>query len=50
MGLLMRWPLKKLNLYANEVATFVCTQKGATPVLPGHLLDYGEVNETEEAS
>ncbi|MDF7808650.1 carbohydrate kinase [Pontiellaceae bacterium B12219] len=50
MGLLKGWPLKKVNLFANEVATFVCSQKGATPVLPGHLLEYGEVKETEEVS
>ncbi|VGO21182.1 carbohydrate kinase family protein [Pontiella sulfatireligans] len=50
MGLLKGWPLSKVNAFANKVATFVCSQKGATPVLPGHLLEYGEVNETEEVS
>jgi fructokinase len=50
MGLLKGWPLKKVNLFANEVATFVCSQKGATPVLPGHLLEYGKIKKTEEAS
>ncbi|MBM9520107.1 carbohydrate kinase [Desulforhopalus vacuolatus] len=41
MGLLRGWPLKKVNAFANEVATFVCSQKGATPVLPGRLVAYG---------
>ena len=41
MGLLRGWPLKKVNAFANEVAVFVCSQKGATPVLPGRLVTYG---------
>ena len=41
MGLLRGWPMKKVNAFANEVAVFVCSQKGATPVLPGRLVTYG---------
>ena len=37
MGLLKGWPLGKVNLFANRVATFVCSQKGATPALPERL-------------
>ncbi len=37
MGLLNGWSLAEVNLFANEVSTFVCMQKGATPVLPDHL-------------
>lgn len=40
MGLLRGWTLSEVNLFANEVATFVCSQKGATPVLPRHLVEY----------
>jgi fructokinase len=50
MGLLRGWPLKKVNQFANEVATFVCSQKGATPVLPGHLVDYNVKTESEVQS
>jgi fructokinase len=39
MGLLQGWPLSRVNLFANEVSTFVCMQKGATPVLPAHLVN-----------
>lgn len=49
MGLLKEWPLKKVNLFANEVATFVCSQKGATPLLPRYLLEYGKSKKREEA-
>ncbi len=38
MGLLKGWPLAEVNLFANEVSTFVCMQKGATPKLPEHLI------------
>lgn len=30
-------PLPELNDHANQVAAFVCSQKGATPPLPNHL-------------
>lgn len=38
MGLLAGWPLGCINKFANEVAAFVCSQKGATPKLPADLL------------
>ena len=34
VGLLQRRPLTEINDLANRVAAFVCSQKGATPVLP----------------
>lgn len=34
MGLLARMPLKDIHSLANDVACFVCSQPGATPVLP----------------
>jgi len=37
-GILAGWPLGKTNRLANEVAAFVCSQSGATPVLPEWLL------------
>ncbi len=37
MGLLKGWSLDEVNLFANEVSTFVCMQKGATPTLPEAL-------------
>ncbi|GJM44135.1 MAG: fructokinase [Gemmatimonadota bacterium] len=37
MGLLAGWPLNKVNAFANRVAAFVCSRKGATPKLPEHL-------------
>ena len=40
MGVLKGWPLNKVNIFANRVATFVCSQKGATPVLPEHLIAF----------
>jgi fructokinase len=40
MGLLRGWPLNKVNLFANQVAAFVCSQKGATPILPTHLVEH----------
>ncbi|MDZ8118330.1 carbohydrate kinase family protein [Pontiella agarivorans] len=48
MGVLQGWPLSKVNLYTNEVSTFVCMQKGATPVLPERLVNYEPVTESEE--
>lgn len=43
MGLLREWPLEQINEYANRIATFVCSQKGATPVLPEEIIK-GEVH------
>ncbi len=40
MGILKGWPLNKVNLFANRVAAFVCSQKGATPTLPQHLMEF----------
>jgi fructokinase len=40
MGILKGWPLNKVNLFANRVAAFVCSRKGATPTLPRHLLEF----------
>jgi fructokinase len=37
MGFLRRLPLDTINRHANAVASFVCSQKGATPVLPTSL-------------
>ncbi|MDQ8189901.1 carbohydrate kinase family protein [Roseibacillus persicicus] len=37
-GLLNQWPLDEVNLYANQVASFVCSQKGATPRIPSRLV------------
>ncbi|MGJ8656915.1 MAG: carbohydrate kinase family protein [Akkermansiaceae bacterium] len=36
-GLLRGWPLDRVNQFANKVAAFVCSQKGATPRLPTDL-------------
>jgi len=33
-GLLRNDPLDRINQNANEIAAYVCTQHGATPVLP----------------
>ncbi len=38
MGFLSQRPLDEINLRANQVACYVCSQKGAMPVLPDHLL------------
>lgn len=40
MGLLRGWPLKEVNLFANEVAAYVCSQEGATPKLPAELTQF----------
>ncbi len=40
VGLLRGWALPKVNRFANEVATFVCSQQGATPLLPERLVHY----------
>jgi fructokinase len=34
IGLLRGWPPEKINEHANAVAAYVCSQSGATPVLP----------------
>lgn len=39
IGLLSGWPIDEVNLRANEVAAFVCSQVGATPALPATLRD-----------
>ena len=40
IGLLRGWSLDKINLFANKVASFVCSRKGATPILPNSLIEY----------
>ncbi len=42
MGLLRAWPLKDVNQFANEVAAFVCTQKGATPAIPESIRTFSQ--------
>lgn len=42
MGILQGWPLDTINRMAEKVAAFVCSQPGATPELPPHLLS--EIN------
>lgn len=37
MGLLKSLPLADVNVFANRVAGYVCSQKGACPKLPDHL-------------
>jgi fructokinase len=44
MGLLNKKPLSEINEHANRVATFVCSQDSATPVLPDELKDRGIVD------
>lgn len=39
MGLLRGWPLDRINESANRIATFVCSQKGATPALPEEIIN-----------
>mgnify|MGYP001133037432 CR=1 FL=1 len=39
MGLLKGKPLSQINDRANQVAAFVCSQAGATPVLQERILD-----------
>jgi len=36
-GLLQNLPLAEINICANQVAAFVCSQAGATPTLPRHI-------------
>jgi len=39
VGLLNKKPLTEINEQANRVATFVCSQDGATPVLPSEIAE-----------
>lgn len=39
MGLLNKMPLDAVNAFAEKMAAFVCSQPGATPELPGSLID-----------
>jgi fructokinase len=39
-GLLMGKPLKDVHQTAVDISAYVCTQKGATPVLPEYFLKY----------
>ena len=39
LGFLQDWNLDRINYWANEVASYVCSQPGATPIIPeGFLL------------
>ena len=37
LGVLAGWPLDEINRRASEVAAYVCSQPGATPVLPARV-------------
>ncbi|MGV3772084.1 MAG: carbohydrate kinase family protein [Verrucomicrobiales bacterium] len=37
IGLLAKWPLDKVNLHANQVASYVASCAGATPIMPEAL-------------
>jgi fructokinase len=37
LGLLAGWPLPAILTRATDVAAFVCSQPGATPMLPAEL-------------
>ena len=37
LGLLRKWDLDRINAHANELASYVCSQPGATPPIPAHL-------------
>jgi fructokinase len=37
LGLLSRWNLDRVNQLANEIAAFVCSRPGGTPVLPSRF-------------
>ena len=43
MGLLNDWPLERINPFANKVAAYVCSQKGATPELPAELVQSASI-------
>jgi len=38
MGLLRKLPLARINQHANRVASYVCSQSGATPAIPAELI------------
>ena len=40
VGLLSGWPIETINERANEIAAFVCTQTGATPIIRGRDSQY----------
>ena len=44
VGLLYEMSLKELNEFANEVASFVCSQKGGTPKLSKKLKNWIKIN------
>ncbi|MGZ0708733.1 carbohydrate kinase family protein [Coraliomargarita sp. W4R53] len=46
IGLLSCWPLSEVNAFANEVAAYVCSQKGATPELPPELKQRAVITES----
>ncbi|MDP0491140.1 MAG: carbohydrate kinase [Verrucomicrobiota bacterium JB023] len=37
-GILNQWPIHEVNRYANQIASYVCSQKGATPRIPDELI------------
>ena len=39
LGLLRNFDLDKINSIANEVARYVCSRAGATPLLPSRFAD-----------
>jgi fructokinase len=41
-GLLKREPLHRINEFANRLASYVCSQPGATPAVPSDLLQWEE--------
>ena len=43
-GILNELPLNSIHKTATEVAAFVCSQHGATPILPDYLLDQLKTN------
>jgi fructokinase len=40
MGVLHGLPLDRINRHANAVASFVCSQAGATPAIPDALRSF----------
>jgi len=40
MGMLLKWPLRKVSHTANQVAAHVCSQHGAVPELPDELAKF----------
>ena len=39
LGMLAGWELERVNEQANQIAAYVCSCAGATPVLPAELRD-----------